>query len=93
MFRTEDFSERMNFKIAPFFEFQVIAVIGIVVNFLFCYFWEVGPLYIIKHFRLGKPQKSYFFLVDSPLRGGGGKGLSPKEKRTLSFFFGRSFDH
>lgn len=44
LYRTEDFSERMNFKIAPFFEFQVIAVIGIVVNFLFCYFWEIFVL-------------------------------------------------
>ena len=31
--------------------------------------------------KLGKPQKSYFFLVDSTLRGGGGKGLFTKEKR------------
>ena len=40
-FRTEDFAERLNFKIAPHFEFQVIAVIGIFVNFCFCYLWEV----------------------------------------------------
>lgn len=41
LYRSEDFSERMNFKIAPHFEFQVIAVIGILVNFAFCYIWEI----------------------------------------------------
>ena len=36
-----------------------------------------------------KPQKSFFFLVDGPLRGGGGgKGLAIKEKR---FFFNDFF--
>ena len=37
----------------------------------------------------GKPQKSSFFLVDSPLRERGGKELSIKEKITFfqMFFF------
>ena len=30
-------------------------------------------------------KKEVFFLVDSPLRGGGGKGLSTKEKRTIFY--------
>ena len=34
---------------------------------------------------IGKPQKKVLFLVVSPLRGVGGKGLSTKEKRTLFF--------
>ncbi|XP_023320447.1 probable cation-transporting ATPase 13A3 [Eurytemora carolleeae] len=44
LYRTEDFAERLNFKIAPHFEFQVIAVIGIFVNFCFCYLWEIYVL-------------------------------------------------
>ena len=36
----QDFASRLNFKIAPHVEFQIIAVVGIVINFLFCYFWE-----------------------------------------------------
>ena len=36
----QDFARRLNFKIAPHVEFQIIAVVGIVINFLFCYFWE-----------------------------------------------------
>ena len=34
---------------------------------------------------LGKPQKVIFFLVDSPLRGDGGKGLSIKELKKNIF--------
>merc|ERR1711892_345157 len=41
LYKSQDFAERLNFKIAPHFEFQIIAVIGIFINFLFCYFWEV----------------------------------------------------
>jgi len=41
LYKSHDFAERLNFKIAPHFEFQIIAVIGILINFLFCYFWEV----------------------------------------------------
>lgn len=41
LYKSEDFAERLNFKIAPHYEFQIIAVIGIFINFLFCYFWEV----------------------------------------------------
>jgi len=40
VFKSEDFASRLNFKIAPHVEFQIIAVVGIVINFLFCYFWE-----------------------------------------------------
>ena len=39
--------------------------------------------------KLGKPQKKIF--VDSPLRGGRGKGLSTKEKSFLSVFFFYSY--
>jgi hypothetical protein len=42
LYKSQDFAERLNFKIAPHFEFQIIAVIGIFINFLFCYFWEVN---------------------------------------------------
>jgi len=41
LYKSEDFAERLNFKISPHFEFQIIAVIGIFINFLFCYFWEI----------------------------------------------------
>jgi len=41
LYRSEDFSKRMNFKIAPHFEFQIVALVGIFVNFLFCYIWEI----------------------------------------------------
>ena len=43
LYKSEDFAERLNFKIAPQLDFQVIAVIGIIVNFIFCYVWEVRP--------------------------------------------------
>ena len=42
LYKSEDFAERLNFKIAPQLDFQMIAVIGIIVNFIFCYVWEVG---------------------------------------------------
>jgi len=41
LYKSEDFAQRLNFKIAPHYEFQIIAVIGIIINFLFCYFWEI----------------------------------------------------
>jgi len=41
LYRSQDFSERMNFKIAPHFEFQLVALLGIFVNFIFCYIWEI----------------------------------------------------
>merc|ERR1719412_3398065 len=41
LYKSEDFAERLNFKIAPQLDFQMIAVIGIIVNFIFCYVWEV----------------------------------------------------
>ena len=41
LYSSQDFATRLNFKIAPHVEFQIIAVIGIVVNFVFCYVWEV----------------------------------------------------
>ena len=41
LYSSQDFATRLNFKIAPHIEFQIIAVIGIVVNFIFCYVWEV----------------------------------------------------
>jgi hypothetical protein len=45
----------MNFKIAPHFEFQLIAVIGILVNFAFCYIWEVRVIALLdKKKFLGK---------------------------------------
>jgi len=40
LYKSQDFAERLNFKIAPHLEFQIIAVIGIIINFIFCYFWE-----------------------------------------------------
>lgn len=43
LYKSEDFAKRLNFKIAPQLDFQMIAVIGIIVNFLFCYIWEVRP--------------------------------------------------
>ena len=42
LYSSQDFAERLNFKIAPHLEFQIIAVIGIIVNFIFCYVWEVS---------------------------------------------------
>ena len=42
LYSSQDFAERLNFKIAPHLEFQIIAVIGIIVNFIFCYVWEVN---------------------------------------------------
>ena len=48
LYKSQDFAERLNFKIAPHFEFQIIAVIGIFINFLFCYFWEVIVSFQIK---------------------------------------------
>jgi len=44
LFNTDDFSDRMNFKISPSFQFQVIAVIGMLVNFVFCFIWEMYVL-------------------------------------------------
>ena len=44
LYSSQDFAERLNFKIAPHLEFQIIAVIGIIVNFIFCYVWEVCQL-------------------------------------------------
>jgi len=41
LYKSEDFAGRLNFKIAPQLDFQMIAVIGIIVNFIFCYVWEV----------------------------------------------------
>ena len=41
LYKSEDFSTRLNFKIAPNFQFQCIVVIGMIVNFVFCYIWEV----------------------------------------------------
>jgi len=41
LFKSEDFARRLNFKISPRFEFQIIAVIGMIINFFFCYIWEV----------------------------------------------------
>ena len=41
LYKSQDFAERLNFKIAPQLDFQMIAVIGIIVNFIFCYVWEV----------------------------------------------------
>ena len=46
LYKSEDFSQRLNFKIAPHFEFQVISVIGMLVNFVFCYVWEVSNIYL-----------------------------------------------
>ena len=43
LYKSEDFAGRLNFKIAPQLDFQIIAVIGIIVNFIFCYVWEVRP--------------------------------------------------
>merc|ERR1719340_187765 len=40
LYKSEDFAERLNFKIAPHIEFQIITVIGIIINFIFCTFWE-----------------------------------------------------
>ena len=50
LYSSEDFATRLNFKIAPHIEFRIIAVIGIVVNFIFCYVWEVrnDEFYIMK---------------------------------------------
>ena len=44
LYSSQDFATRLNFKIAPHIEFQIIAVIGIIVNFIFCYVWEVSYL-------------------------------------------------
>ena len=46
LYSSEDFATRLNFKIAPHVEFRIIAVIGIVVNFVFCYVWEVRIKFI-----------------------------------------------
>merc|ERR1719357_391769 len=35
LYKSEDFAERLNFKIAPHIEFQIITVIGIIINFIF----------------------------------------------------------
>ena len=50
LYSSEDFATRLNFKIAPHIEFRIIAVIGIVVNFIFCYVWEVrnNEFYVMK---------------------------------------------
>ena len=42
LYSSQDFATRLNFKIAPHIEFQIIAVIGMVINFIFCYVWEVS---------------------------------------------------
>ena len=49
------------------------------------------------HTYLERPPKSYFILVDSPLRVGGGKGLSTKDFFCFFCLFflicSRSLDH
>ena len=45
LYSSQDFATRLNFKIAPHIEFQIIAVIGIIVNFIFCYVWEVSQCF------------------------------------------------
>lgn len=41
LYRTADFAERLNFKIAPNFNFQAVVVAVMVFNCIFCYVWEV----------------------------------------------------
>ena len=41
LYGTQDFAERMNFKIAPSFDFQLVIVGIMVFNCIFCYLWEV----------------------------------------------------
>ena len=41
LYTSEDFGQRLNFKFAPHLEFRIIVVIGMMVNFFFCLFWEV----------------------------------------------------
>ena len=49
LYSSQDFATRLNFKIAPHIEFQIIAVIGIVVNFIFCYVYYVVSFVMINH--------------------------------------------
>ena len=46
---------------------------------------------IILEAVLGKPQKKVHFLVVRPLRRGGGKGPTTKEKRTFFLYFSLKF--
>ena len=54
LYSSQDFATRLNFKIAPHIEFQIIAVIGIIVNFIFCYVWEVSYLNAFQRFLVKK---------------------------------------
>ena len=54
LYSSQDFATRLNFKIAPHIEFQIIAVIGIIVNFIFCYVWEVCHLNAFQRFLMEK---------------------------------------
>ena len=57
LYSSEDFATRLNFKIAPHIEFRIIAVMGIVVNFIFCYVWEV------RDDKLRLIKQSYFIQI------------------------------
>ncbi len=41
LFSSQDFAERLNFKIAPSFQFRCVMVAVMLFNCLFCYIWEV----------------------------------------------------
>lgn len=41
LYRTQDFAERLNFKITPSFPFQFVMVGIMAFNCVFCYIWEV----------------------------------------------------
>lgn len=63
LYSSEDFATRLNFKIAPHVEFRIIAVIGIVVNFVFCYVWEI---YFLDYFLFQKVLPVYKEKVRGP---------------------------
>jgi hypothetical protein len=42
LFKSDDFASRLNFKISPSFEFQLVIVAIMVFNCAFCYVWEVS---------------------------------------------------
>ena len=41
IYDSEDFRERLNFKIAPTLEYKLVLVFVMIANFIFCYIWEV----------------------------------------------------
>ena len=63
LYKSEDYSIRLNMKISPSFEYRLTIVGVMVVNCLFCYIWEVNAKVLNTSIAIIATRQTHSFIL------------------------------